>query len=208
MTQKNDAKWLGRIWQFWASKRTNGGFVFFGAHFGHVSPFFPQYYSIFASKLSIFPLSVVFIHLNLLLGHFWKWLKIDSKSRGCFKGLPWRGCKSWGREGSFHCTKEGPENRKNGVNLRPPLCRPLKHPMTQKCSKLTPKTKVTIESLWLFWVWGLWVTSPARWKASMKSWDLAHFACKIRRGQSTVCGPKWTKMAKMDQNGPFWSREC
>ena len=32
---------------------------------------------------------------------------------------------------------------------------------------------------------------------------------KLRNGQSTVGGPKWTKMdplqAKMDQNGPFWS---
>ena len=28
---------------------------------------------------------------------------------------------------------------------------------------------------------------------------------RLRNGQSTVGGPKWTKM---DHFGPFWSREC
>ena len=53
--------------------------------------------------------------------------------------------------------------------------------------------------------------------AKVLSWTLVrrNVALRVRNGQSTVGGPKWTKMdlfrpkwTKMDHFGPFWSREC
>ena len=51
-------------------------------------------------------------------------------SQALLQGVPFMGAQvlRWKRLILLH-EKMGPENRKNGVKLRPPLCRPLKHPM-------------------------------------------------------------------------------
>ena len=53
------------------------------------------------------------------------------------------------------------------------------------------------------------------WSATSHESFWRREATRIRNGQSTVGGPKWTKMdlfrpewTKMDHFGPFWSREC
>ena len=50
-------------------------------------------------------------------------------SRGASGGCLHGGASLKGEKAHFAAWKKGPENRKNDVKLRPPLCRPLKHSM-------------------------------------------------------------------------------
>ena len=93
--------------------------------------------------------------LVLFLRFFWLWgsvLALDRSSSLIFywffcrevwrdfsrgvSGVAFRGCLQGGasfevEKAHFTAQKKGPENRKHEVNLRPPLCRPLKHSMIQ-----------------------------------------------------------------------------
>ena len=55
-------------------------------------------------------------------------------SGGCLHG----GASLMGEKSHFAAWKKGPENRKNEVELRPPLCHPLKHFMRSAECKFSP----------------------------------------------------------------------